>query len=68
MVNRKFLLLGPCAINAQIIDAWRSATSNDPWGPTGTEMSEIARMTFETLVTSFRTTMGVSGLGVCPWS
>ncbi len=23
-----------------------SATSNDPWGPTGTEMSEIAQMTF----------------------
>ena len=22
------------------------ATSNDPWGPTGTEMSEIAQMTF----------------------
>ncbi|KAL7273495.1 hypothetical protein RUND412_003650 [Rhizina undulata] len=26
----------------------RNATSNDPWGPTGTEMSEIAQMTFET--------------------
>ncbi|KAI5284746.1 Epsin-1, required for endocytosis and actin patch assembly [Ascosphaera acerosa] len=25
----------------------RDATSNDPWGPTGTEMSEIAAMTFE---------------------
>ncbi|EKD20379.1 uncharacterized protein L3040_004333 [Drepanopeziza brunnea f. sp. 'multigermtubi'] len=24
----------------------RNATSNDPWGPTGTEMSEIAQMTF----------------------
>lgn len=23
-----------------------TATSNDPWGPTGTEMSEIAQMTF----------------------
>lgn len=23
-----------------------TATSNDPWGPTGTEMSEIAAMTF----------------------
>lgn len=22
------------------------ATSNDPWGPTGTEMSEIAQLTF----------------------
>ena len=22
------------------------ATSNDPWGPTGAEMSEIAQMTF----------------------
>ncbi|KAF8425903.1 hypothetical protein EV426DRAFT_530982 [Tirmania nivea] len=26
----------------------RNATSNDPWGPSGTEMSEIARMTFDT--------------------
>ncbi|CAZ83634.1 unnamed protein product [Tuber melanosporum] len=26
----------------------RNATSNDLWGPTGTEMSDIARMTFET--------------------
>ncbi|KAI9806073.1 MAG: hypothetical protein M1833_004480 [Piccolia ochrophora] len=24
----------------------RNATSNDPWGPTGTEMSEIAQITF----------------------
>lgn len=23
-----------------------AATSNDPWGPTGTDMSEIAAMTF----------------------
>jgi len=23
-----------------------SATSNDPWGPTGTDMSEIAALTF----------------------
>ncbi len=27
-------------------DTRRSATSNDPWGPTGTEMSEIAQLTF----------------------
>ncbi|CEJ90992.1 Putative EH domain binding protein epsin 2 [[Torrubiella] hemipterigena] len=26
----------------------REATSNDPWGPTGTQMSEIAQMTFNT--------------------
>ncbi|ETR97222.1 ENTH-domain-containing protein [Trichoderma reesei RUT C-30] len=26
----------------------REATSNDPWGPTGTQMSEIAQMTFST--------------------
>lgn len=51
MVNSKFLLLRVSTINGQIIDGWRSATSNDPWGPTGTEMSEIAHMTFETLVT-----------------
>ncbi|KAJ6783053.1 hypothetical protein PWT90_09812 [Aphanocladium album] len=25
-----------------------TATSNDPWGPTGTQMSEIAQMTFNT--------------------
>ncbi|EMR09952.1 hypothetical protein PNEG_01710 [Pneumocystis murina B123] len=25
----------------------RSATSNDPWGPSGVEMNEIARMTFD---------------------
>jgi len=24
----------------------RNATSNDPWGPTGTEMSEISQMTY----------------------
>ncbi|KAL9039395.1 MAG: hypothetical protein Q9180_002554 [Flavoplaca navasiana] len=28
----------------------RNATSNDPWGPTGTDMSEIARLTFNELV------------------
>ncbi|KOS17412.1 Epsin-3 [Escovopsis weberi] len=28
----------------------RDATSNDPWGPTGTQMSEIAQLTFNTLV------------------
>lgn len=27
-------------------DAICLATSNDPWGPTGTDMSEIAAMTF----------------------
>lgn len=27
----------------------RIATSNDPWGPTGTEMGEIAAMTFHRL-------------------
>lgn len=24
------------------------ATSNDPWGPTGTQMSEIAQLTYNT--------------------
>ncbi|KAL8647345.1 MAG: hypothetical protein Q9210_005612 [Variospora velana] len=28
----------------------RNATSNDPWGPTGTDMSEIARLTFNEFV------------------
>ncbi|KAI5859157.1 hypothetical protein BZA05DRAFT_22762 [Tricharina praecox] len=31
----------------------RNATSNDPWGPTGTEMSDIARMTFDTTTDFF---------------
>lgn len=65
MVSSKFLLLGFSTIDAQIIDAWRLATSNDPWGPTGTEMSEIAHMTFETLVTSYWITMEFSGLAFC---
>lgn len=30
----------------------RSATSNDPWGPSGSEMNEIARMTFDPYVFS----------------
>lgn len=29
----------------------RDATSNDPWGPSGTVMSEIAEFTFHVLVT-----------------
>jgi epsin len=28
----------------------REATSNDPWGPTGTQMSEIAQLTFNSCV------------------
>ncbi|KAF8542278.1 hypothetical protein BDD12DRAFT_803036 [Trichophaea hybrida] len=31
----------------------RNATSNDPWGPTGTEMSDIAQMTFDTTTDFF---------------
>jgi hypothetical protein len=27
-------------------DVWLVATSNDPWGPTGTDMAEIAALTF----------------------
>lgn len=27
-------------------DNYYIATSNDPWGPTGTEMAEIAALTF----------------------
>ena len=27
----------------------RDATSNDPWGPTGTQMNEIAQMTYNQL-------------------
>ena len=32
--------------NSAASNRWFTATSNDPWGPTGTEMSEIAQMTF----------------------
>ena len=28
----------------------REATSNDPWGPSGTQMNEIAQMTFNKFV------------------
>lgn len=28
----------------------RDATSNDPWGPSGTQMNEIAQMTFNQYV------------------
>lgn len=31
----------------------RDATSNDPWGPSGTVMSEIAEFTFHVLVECF---------------
>lgn len=31
-----------------------TATSNDPWGPTGTEMSEISQMTFNGYSATFR--------------
>ena len=30
----------------------RDATSNDAWGPSGTQMNEIAQMTFNQLVSS----------------
>lgn len=29
----------------------REATSNDPWGPSGTQMNEIAQMTYNQYVT-----------------
>jgi epsin len=31
----------------------REATSNDPWGPSGTQMNEIAQMTFNQSVSPF---------------
>ena len=38
---------GKCiAVRNDISCSSSSATSNDAWGPTGTEMSEIAQMTF----------------------
>jgi len=30
----------------------REATSNDPWGPSGTQMNEIAQMTYNQSVSS----------------
>lgn len=36
----------PRANDSAATDHSLSATSNDPWGPTGTEMSEIAQLTF----------------------
>ena len=31
----------------------REATSNDPWGPSGTQMNEVAQMTYSMFVRSF---------------
>ena len=33
-------------VQAMVCDA----TSNDPWGPSGTQMNEIAQMTYNTFV------------------
>ena len=32
----------------------RAATSNDPWGPSGTQMNDIAQMTYNQLSPPFR--------------
>ena len=37
--------LSTAVLQSTLVDP-AQATSNDPWGPTGTEMSEIATMTF----------------------
>lgn len=37
---------GPAILNFLTNFPLPIATSNDPWGPTGTDMSEIAAMTF----------------------
>lgn len=45
-----FLLL--LAVNVRLLMCdGNVATSNDPWGPTGMEMSEIAALTFSKCVT-----------------
>jgi epsin len=31
----------------------RDATSNDPWGPSGTQMNELAQLTYNQYVVSF---------------
>lgn len=44
-------MVGSAAYILSLSDAYsRTATSNDPWGPTGTDMSEIARLTFNEFV------------------
>jgi epsin len=45
--------------NAQI--KVREATSNDPWGPSGTQMDEIARLTFNQSVLAFNSVCVASG-------
>ena len=36
----------------------RDATSNDPWGPSGTQMNEIAQLTYNQYVSLHFTTLG----------
>lgn len=40
----------------------RDATSNDPWGPSGTQMNEIAQMTYNQLSVRFGTHRCTRGL------
>ncbi|GAA5857065.1 hypothetical protein JCM9279_001150 [Rhodotorula babjevae] len=40
----------------------RDATSNDPWGPSGTQMAEIAQMTYNQCAAP-RSASCASGLG-----
>lgn len=42
-VNRKNFTLGYSETQIKV----RAATSNDPWGPSGQEMAELARATFK---------------------
>ena len=41
-----FLLTSIIVITAKV----REATSNDPWGPSGTQMNELAQLTYNQLV------------------
>lgn len=41
----RYEAFGAIAMDAKVLTC-ELATSNDPWGPTGTDMADIAAMTF----------------------
>lgn len=46
-------------VHETVTDDNHIATSNDPWGPTGTEMQEIAQMTYNSWGDQF---IGIDGI------
>ncbi|KAF5007090.1 hypothetical protein FDECE_6556 [Fusarium decemcellulare] len=48
MRSVKNVTKGYSSAQVKVREASSPATSNDPWGPTGTQMSEIAQMTYNT--------------------